>query len=521
VLQETGLDIPFIVVSGAVGEDAAVALMKAGAHDYVMKDHLVRLAPAVEREIREAHTRRARKDAEEALRESEERFRRLYEISLDGIAIHDGETIIDANEACNRMFGYLSGELIGKRPFDVIAPEARRVVAARIAGRSEDAYDSVGLRKDGTTFPVEFIGKQVVYRGRMLRAAVVRDLTERHRMEERLREAQKFESVGMLAAGIAHEFNNILATVSGNVSLALDALRPHGEVEPLLRSALTSTQRAAGLIRQLLAYAGKGAFVKEAVLVAHVGQEVVQLLRQSTPSNVELRGEFAADLPPVMMDPSHLRQIFINLIHNAAEAIGNADQGVVTVRGSLFAGCVRIEVADTGVGMDEAAARRAFDPFFTTKFLGRGLGLPAVQGIVRSLGGKVALESTVGKGTRVEVLLPAATLPGQTSPKDRHRAVLIVHQDATVRGELAKLLNGRGVRHFEASTPVDAINRVRAHGVEIGVVLLGEAAPGPNEHHGLDAIRALRPDIAIIRKPETEEQLLASVLPALGREIGP
>jgi CheY-like chemotaxis protein len=275
------------------------------------------------------------------------------------------------------------------------------------------------------------------------------------------------------------------------------------------------------LIRQLLAYAGKGAFVKEAVPVARVGQEVVQLLRQSAPSNVELRDEFAADLPAVMMDPSHLRQIFMNLIQNATEAIGNAERGVVTVRGSIFAGCVRIEVADTGVGMDEAAARRAFDPFFTTKFLGRGLGLPAVQGIVRSLGGKVALESAVGKGTRVEVLLPAAPSPGETFPIDGQRAVLIVHQDAAVRGGWAKLLNGRGVRHFEASTAVDAINRVRVHGAEIAVVLMGEGALGANEHHGLSAIRALRPDIAIIGKPETEEQLLASVLPALRRGIGP
>jgi PAS domain S-box-containing protein len=515
ILQEAGLDLPFIVVSGAVGEDVAVGLMKSGAHDYVMKDHLARLAPAVEREIREAHTRRAHRQAQEALRESEERFRRFYEISLAGIAIHDGVSLLDANEAFGTMFGYAPGEIIGKPPLDFIAPEAREFVAARIAEGSGEAYDMTGLRKDGSRFPVEFVARKAAHQGRPAWAVVTRDLSERQRTEERLREAQKFESVGLLAAGIAHDFNNILTSVSGSVSLALDSIPEDVQVHALLRSAIESTQRAAGLTRQLLAYAGKGAFVKEAVPVSKVADEVVQLLRRSAPPNVELRAELHGSVPPVMADPSQIQQVFMNLIQNGVEAIGKENRGVVLVRTGLRGDSVSLEVEDNGCGIEDAMQKRVFEPFFTTRFVGRGLGLAAVQGIVRSLQGTIALESALGKGTRVQVLLPVMQAVIAAHPAKVAKAVLIVHDDAGVRERMAAILDKRGIAHTSAASALEAFEMLESDGPEVGVVIFDEQASRPNENGALAAMRALRPNLNFIRRPETDEELLARLLPAL------
>ena len=176
---------------------------------------------------------------------------------------------------------------------------------------------------------------------------------------------------------------------------------------------MQSVQRAAGLTRQLLAYAGKGAFVREPVIASDVARNAVQLLRASISRKIELQTELAEDVPSITMDPSQLEQIVMNLILNGAEAIGEKP-GVVTLRTTADERWVSIEVEDTGSGIDDATQKRMFDPFFTTKFVGRGLGLAAVQGIVKSLNGEIAVNSIVGHGTRMRVSLP---VDNRTAPE--------------------------------------------------------------------------------------------------------
>jgi PAS domain S-box-containing protein len=236
------------------------------------------------------------------------------------------------------------------------------------------------------------------------------DVTERRRMDERLRQAQKAESIGLLAGGIAHDFNNILTAVNGNISFALDNLGPDCAMRNYLEVAMQSVQRAAGLTRQLLAYAGKGAFVREPVIASEVAKNAVQLLGATVSKKIELQTELAEAVSPITMDPSQLEQVLMNLILNGAEAIGEGP-GAVTVRTGGDESCVSIEVEDTGCGIDEATQKRMFDPFFTTKFVGRGLGLAAVQGIVQSLNGEIAVDSVVGRGTRIRVTLPVDKAP--------------------------------------------------------------------------------------------------------------
>jgi signal transduction histidine kinase len=239
--------------------------------------------------------------------------------------------------------------------------------------------------------------------------------------EEQLREAQKLESVGLLAGGIAHDFNNILTGVLGNASLALETLPEDSGARSLIQAIIGASERAAQLTRQLLAYAGKGNFVRAPVDFSQAARLAVDEVRGQVPARIELRLETAKGLPQVAADPEQIRRTVEGLLMNAVEAIGERS-GCVTIRtavqrleaeapaavGRIEGGqYVTVTVDDTGCGMDEATLERIFDPFFTTKFMGRGLGLAAVAGIVRALDGAVTVWSEVGKGTRVQVCIPA------------------------------------------------------------------------------------------------------------------
>jgi signal transduction histidine kinase len=216
--------------------------------------------------------------------------------------------------------------------------------------------------------------------------------------------------MGALASGLAHNFNNLLTVVLGNINLALRE-SAGGEVREYLRDAFESAQSAAKLTRQMLAYAGKGAVARVPTSASEVAQKTVQLVRASLPENIEFRTELAPNLPSLLTDPRQLQQVLTNLLLNAAESFGPAQGGTVTLRAEWRHERLCLSVSDTGCGMDAVTQSRIFDPFFSTKALGRGLGLPAAQGIVRSLGGEIHIESSVGRGTCVTVLLPAAPTP--------------------------------------------------------------------------------------------------------------
>ncbi|MCL4401599.1 MAG: ATP-binding protein, partial [Acidobacteria bacterium] len=262
--------------------------------------------------------------------------------------------------------------------------------------------------------------------GRIVGAShVARNVTERKRFEEQLRHTQKLESLGILAGGIAHDFNNLLTGILGNTSLALETLPANNPITDQRRDVVNASERAAHLTRQLLAYAGKGRFFIEPINISALVREISGLIQTSIPKNVQLRFELRDDLPFVMADASQLHQLVMNLVINGAEAIGPEMTGTVLVTTSvqtvdehrpgnlegvpeLAPGTyVGVEVHDTGCGMDEPTLNRIFDPFFTTKFTGRGLGLAAVQGIVRGHKGALKVHSRPGKGTTFKVLFPA------------------------------------------------------------------------------------------------------------------
>ncbi len=348
------------------------------------------------------------------------------------------------------------------------------------------------------------------------------DVTERKRLDERLLEAQKMESVAVLAGGIAHDFNNLLTGVIGNASLALDVVRATAPERPFLQSIMRSAERAADLTRQLLAYAGKGRFIIGRVNLSELVREMCDLLKASVTSPAELRLELEDNLPPVEADSGQMQQVVMNLVLNAFEAVGNAP-GQITIRTgtrsvdeefakqarlSLPAGAyVCLEVTDTGCGMDGATRGRIFEPFFTTKFQGRGLGLAAVQGVVKAHGGAVMVYSTEGSGSQFTVLMPAAN-PAEASRKSEivarmqdlsgHGTVLVVDDEAGVRAVAERTLQRFGYTVLVAENGREALKIFAAMPEQIGLVLLDLTMPGMSGEETLKRIRAIRKDVPVL-----------------------
>jgi PAS domain S-box-containing protein len=376
--------------------------------------------------------------SEEAVRASEQRFRFLAEFipTLVWAARPDG-AVDYVNRRCMEYLGTSESDLLVTgwwkyvHPDDLVATTARWNESERTGQLYETEYRL--RRADGEWrwhldrgAPLRDEGGQIV---RWFGTCT--DVHDTRRAQQALQQAQKLESIGVLAGGIAHDFNNLLTGVTGNASLALSTLPPGHVAHPMLEDALKASERAASLTAQLLAYAGKGRFFLQPVDLCRLVNELVPLIRATIPRKVAVRLELAADSPCVRGDASQLQQLLMNLVINGAEAIGDA-VGTVTVRlqseelvaesaarefpgYELLAGhYVRIHVEDTGCGMDQATAAQIFDPFFTTKFTGRGLGLAAALGIVRGHRGGIAIRTAPGQGSRFSVVLPvgaAATLP--------------------------------------------------------------------------------------------------------------
>jgi PAS domain S-box-containing protein len=254
--------------------------------------------------------------------------------------------------------------------------------------------------------------------------AIVQDVTEQKQAEGRLMTFQKLESIGLLAGGIAHDFNNLMTTILGYASLAKDRILSGSSDSSHLDPIITAAEHGANLTRQLLAYAGKAQFVSAPVDLSELVRKTETLLRPSLEKEVHLRFDLADELPSILADPTQIQQLIANLVINSAEAIGERESVTVVVRtglkrfaehsspepavGQLAPGeYVMLEVQDDGDGMDHVTMARIFDPFFSTKFTGRGLGLAAVSGIVRSLSGAILVSSEAGRGTTVTVLLPS------------------------------------------------------------------------------------------------------------------
>jgi two-component system, chemotaxis family, CheB/CheR fusion protein len=344
-------------------------------------------------------------------------------------------------------------------------------------------------------------------------------LAERKRSEEKLRQTQKLESLGVLAGGVAHDFNNLLTGIMGSASLAMDSLLPSDRhLRPILADVLAASESAADLTRQLLAYAGKGRFVIEPIQLSATVKAVTHMVQSSIPPNVDLHLNVDSVLPPIDADKTQIHQIVMNLLINAAEAIPSGRHGKVTVTTSTVdlsqpCGCLRpgpyvqIEVADNGIGMDEATQARIFDPFFTTKFMGRGLGLAAALGIVNGHKGSLTVSSAPGLGSTFRVLFPAssqAQLPAR-SPVSQNsqiskagQTILVIDDEATVRRTAKATLERHGYQIVIAENGTECIEVFRAMNGRISAVLLDLTMPGMNGDEVLTHLKSIRHDVKVV-----------------------
>ncbi|NWG21981.1 MAG: response regulator [Chloroflexi bacterium] len=485
---------------------------------------------------------RRQRTATAALRISEERFRSTFERAPVPMAITDLQGRLKRfNPALSVMLGYDASELQGIELNSIAHPEDRavghRLRDAIMAAGGDADLEKRYICKDGRVI-------HMLLKGTLLLDAngqphellgIFFDLTERRQAEENrlafertILERQRLESLGVLAAGVAHDFNNLLAGVMGNTNVALLELPPESPARACLSQIEVSVKRAADLTRHMLAYAGHGRVMRETIDMNATIGEFDALLDTLISAAITVEYRLAPGALPVYIDRAQLQQMLTALMMNAVESIGENPGTIVVVtdRRTLQADDTAshwigaplpageyalIEIRDTGCGMDEATRERIFDPFFSTKQPGRGLGLAATLGIVRSHGGALQVESAPGAGSVFRIVLPVcgAAITGNVFPPektpapraavpDRERRILVVDDEAAVRTVTSRMLERLGYQTLVAPDGQAAVDLFAAHADTIACVLLDVTMPVMGGAQALQAIREVRPEAPVV-----------------------
>jgi PAS domain S-box-containing protein len=466
----------------------------------------------------------ARKRAEEALRDSERRFRLLVESSPDAIVMQTGGRIAYLNGAAVRLFGAdTAGQLLGApyleryRP-DLVesARERMRIVSERQIAVHE--VERVLLRLDGSQVAVEVSAAPIQYQGSEGGLVFIRDITERSRaaaerekLREQLTQAQKMESIGRLAGGVAHDFNNLLTVINGYSSMLLEKTGAADPQRVPLEEIRKAGERAAGLTQQLLAFSRKQVLQPRVLDLNRVVEGMRPMLARMMGEDVELRIELHPEAAMIEADPHRLEQVLMNLAVNARDAM--PDGGALKIATSVVesgaaAGSYAVlEVSDTGVGMDEETRRRIFEPFFTTKGVGKGtgLGLSMILGIVEQSGGHIDVESTPGVGTAFQVYLPKSNapaaedaLPEGAAALGERETVLVVEDQADVRRFVTAALRAYSYVVIQAESAAEALRFCEPQGAAIDLVLTDVVMPNMSGRELAGRLAVLRPGLKVL-----------------------
>ncbi len=465
-----------------------------------------------------------RRRTEVALRESEERYRELWQHALDGMFTLDpGGRITSVNEAGCRLIARAVDDIVGHAFTDFLPArdvDPAMAVFSELVGPTGRAGGPVafGIRRaDGSTVQVETSAQRIERDGALVEVlALVRDVSQRRQLEAQLLQSQKMEAIGRLAGGVAHDFNNLLTAIIGYSQIA--AIRPGVPAPALidLKEITSAAHRAAALTRQLLAFSRRQVLEPRVLNVNGVVTGIEVLLRRLIGEDIALVTDLATDVAPVLADPSQLEQVVLNLAVNARDAM--PDGGRLVLRTRMVevpdhplampdpgAGpWVVLEVADTGVGMDEETRTHVFEPFYTTKELGTGLGLSTVYGIVQQSGGAVAVLSTLGQGTSFHVYLPVAggvaveqELPSAPIGPGGSETILVVEDDDRVRALACRVLQLAGYSVLEASDPEQAI-ALSGEAREIHLLLADLVMPVMRGSDLFNRLRLRRPQLKVL-----------------------
>jgi PAS domain S-box-containing protein len=488
------------------------------------------------------------KRGQEALRQSEARYRRLYENAPVAIVLWDKEgRILGWNPHAEKTFGWQRHEVLWRDWIELLVPAADRAAMADaqravIEGHAPLMMVGAGMAKSGFLLYCEW-HHAAIRDGQEFVAGLsfAVDVTDQKRVEEEKRQleiqvqqAQKLESLGVLAGGIAHDFNNILMAILGNADLALAELPADAPVRTTVEEIILGARRASDLCRQLLAYSGHGRFVIEPLDLNRLVREMVRMLEVAISKKAILRIECTDPLPAIEADGTQIRQVVMNLVLNASEAIGQRS-GIISIRTGIK-DCSReflnrtllgprlkpglyvcLEVADTGCGMDRDTVARIFEPFFTTKFTGRGLGLAAVLGILRSHDGTIEVESELGKGSTFRAYFPVSEKTIEQAGADNAPVpwrgtgtVLVVDDEETVRALAARMLERCGFKVVVAGDGREAMEALSQHVQDITAVLLDLTMPHMDGREALEELRKINPNLPVVLSSGYSEHDLAA-----------
>jgi len=489
--RDSGLNIPFILISGTVGEDVAVEAMKQGATDYLLKDRIVRLGSAIHRALEQKRLQEERRRTGDELSWKTTLLEAQLESSLDGILVvdHEGKVILQ-NRRMEEMWKNPRLEKAAEsnaaeaafNPAFVKHPQQFVEKVAYLNAHSEEASHDVIELVDGTVLD-RYSAPVRDKSGKYGRIWSFRDITERRRMEAQFRQAQKMESIGMLAGGIAHDFNNILSAILGNLYLAKMEAEDKPDLMEPLNNISQAAKRASDLVNQILTFSRQNKQEREPVRLNQIVVEALKFLRASVPSTIRIQTELA-QTPTVLANATAVHQVIMNLGTNAWHSMREkpgtlkvemdvieADIDFANAHPGLHPGrYVRVSVSDTGHGMDAATVERIFDPFFTTKPVGEGtgLGLAVVLGIMQSHDGAVTVYSEPGFGTTFHLYFPVfeADLPAVESgpsvvPQGRGEHILFVDDETALVNVGKRMLERLGYTVTTKTNALDAVAAVR------------------------------------------------------------